>query len=402
MRRVASMAWERKTWLEEYQAGERIRDISERHKISRKTLYKWLERYEAYGLEGLQELSRAPHQHPQAVEPVWRERVLAVRQEHPSWGAGKLWRLLEQRYRAGIPSASTIGRMLRESGLSQQRVRRARAHGSEVLYQGQEPNQVWAVDFKGWCRTGDGKHCEPLTMSDYATRYLLCCQGLESMRTELVRPVMERVFRQYGSPERMRSDNGAPFASQGECGLTELAVWWIELGIEWERIAPGHPQQNGRHERLHRTLKEATMQPPATTWRQQQRRFERFRKEYNEQRPHEALGQQFPGALYCCCRRPYPAVPAEPEYGRGWQMRTVHDGRVRCGCQRFFLSHALNSKLVGLEPFEEGLWKVWFYRHWLGVCDQNSNRLYRPYQWQREQVRRAGRYLPGEQDVTAQ
>jgi putative transposase len=265
LRRVESMLWERETWFEEYESGERISDISLRHRVSRKTLYKWVERYEAYGLEGLRELSRAPHQHPQAVEAVWRERVLAVRQEHPSWGAGKLWRLLEQQYREGMPSASTIGRLLRESGLSRKRWRRARAHGTGWLYEGQEPNQVWAVDFKGWCRTGDGKHCEPLTMSDYATRYLLCCQGLESTRTELVRPVMERVFRQYGIPERIRSDNGAPFASQGECGLTELAVWWIELGMEWERIEPGHPQQNGRHERVHRTLKEATMQPPAAT-----------------------------------------------------------------------------------------------------------------------------------------
>ena len=402
MRRVASMAWERETWLEEYEAGERIRDISERHQISRKTLYKWVKRYEAYGWEGLQELSRAPHEAWQAVEPVWRERILAVRQEHPSWGAGKLWRVLEGQYGEGMPSASTIGRVLRENGVSRPRRRRRRAQGTGTLYKGQEPNEVWAVDFKGWCRTGDGRHCEPLTMSDYATRYLLCCQGLESTRTELVRPVMERVFRQYGIPQRIRSDNGAPFASQGECGLTELAVWWMELGIEWERIEPGHPQQNGRHERLHRTLKEATMQPPATSWRQQQRRFERFLQEYNEQRPHEALGQQFPGALYRCSPRSYPAVIAEPEYGRGWLPRKVDGGQVRCRGQRFFLSHALNGKLVGLEPVQEGRWKVWFYQHWLGVWDENSSRLYRPHQWQREQTRRAGQSRMREHDVTAQ
>src|SRR5579864_2574978 len=213
------MTWERETWLEEYVAGERISEIAVRHKVSRKTLYKWIERYETGGLEGLTELSRAPQKHPQAVDPVWRERVLAARQQHPRWGAGKLRWLLEQQHRQGMPSASTIGRLLRESGLSQRRPRVARAHGTGRLYEARQANQVWAVDFKGWCRTGDGKHCEPLTISDYATRYLLCCQGLESTRTELVRPVMERVFCQYGLPERIRSDNGAPFASKGECGL---------------------------------------------------------------------------------------------------------------------------------------------------------------------------------------
>jgi putative transposase len=282
------MEWERESWLEEYEAGEPVTEIARRHGISRKALYKWIGRYQEYGLEGLRDLSRAPHQRPNQVEPVWRERVRAVRQAHPRWGARKLAYKLEQQYGAeAAPSASTIGRLLQEMGLSQAKRRMPRANGSGPLWDAQQPNEVWAVDFKGWCRTGDGKHCEPLTITDQATRYLLCCRGLESIRSELVRPVIERVFAEYGLPQRMRSDNGPPFASNGACGLTELSVWWIELGIECERIQRGRPQQNGRHERMHRTLKEATMQPPAATLRQQQARFNSFRQEYNEHRPHE-------------------------------------------------------------------------------------------------------------------
>jgi len=382
------MSWERETWLERYRAGERVSEIAAAHQVSRKTLYKWIERYEEWGAEGLRELSRAPHQHPQAVEAVWRERVQAARQQHPRWGAGKLRWLLEQEHE-GVPSVSTMGRLLRENGLTASRRRVARAHGSGNLQKAQQPNQVWAVDFKGWCRTGDGRRCEPLTISDYATRYLLCRQGLESTRTELVRPVMERVFRQYGLPERIRSDNGAPFASQGECGLTELAVWWLELGILWERIDPGRPQQNGRHERLHRTLQEETMQPPASTWRLQQRRLESFRVHYNEQRPHEALGQQLPATFYRRAGRDYPRTHPEPEYGSGWPVRKIDGGRAKWLSERIFVSHALNGRCIGFEPVAEGLWRVWFYRQWLGMWDEKLGRMYRPYQWQREQTRRA-------------
>jgi len=199
---------------------------------------------------------------------------------------------------------------------------------------------------------------------------------------------MERVFREYGIPERIRSDNGAPFASNGECGLTDLAVWWVELGIHWERIEPGHPQQNGRHERMHRTLKEATMQPPASSWRQQQLRFEEFRKEYNEQRPHEALGQQPPAALYRRAARDYPRSMAEPPYGLGWVVRRVDGGRIRWFSQRVFVSHALNGKVIGFEPSADGLWRVWFYRHWLGMWDETTRTFYRPSAWDREQKRR--------------
>ena len=383
------MEWEREQWIGEYESGETISQIAERHQISRKAVYKWLDRYGKYGLEGLNDLSRAPREHPQAVSELWRERIRGARQQQPRWGAPKLAWWLQQRHGGeDLPSVSTIGRVLRDSGLSQSR-RRMRAHGTGKLEQAEQANHVWAIDFKGWCRTGDGARCEPLTISDQVTRYLLCCQALPSTRTELVRPVMERVFREYGLPQWIRSDNGAPFAVKGECGLTELAVWWIELGIQTERIDPGHPQQNGRHERMHRTLQEATMEPPAATARQQQRRLEEFRREYNERRPHQALGQQVPASLYQPSGRAYRGVAVEPDYER-WPVRKVSDGgQIRWAAGRVFVSHALTGKWVGLEPIGDGLWKMWFHRHWLGHWEQESGRLWRPRQWAARQTRRS-------------
>ena len=192
---------------------------------------------------------------------------------------------------------------------------------------------------------------------------------------------------QYGLPQRMRSDNGTPFAVQGECGLTELAVWWIELGIKSERIDPGHPQQNGRHERMHRTLQEATMQPPASTVRQQQRRLEQFRREYNEQRPHQALGQQVPASLYAPSPRPYRSGAIDADYGN-WPVRKVcSGGQVGWESTKVFVSHALRGKQVGLEQVEERLWKIWFHRHWLGMWERG--RLWRPREWAAQQARRS-------------
>jgi putative transposase len=380
------MKWEREEWVDQYRQGESITEIARQHGISRKAIYKWMERYEAEGVAGLEDLSRAPHQHPQAVSELWRERVRAARQQHARWGAPKLAWLLKQRYgEQDVPSVSTVGRVLRDSGLSQRR-RRTRAHGTGEFAAAEHANQTWAIDFKGWCRTGDGVRCEPLTITDQATRYLLCCQALPATTTACVRPLMERIFREYGLPERMRSDNGSPFASRGDCGLTRLSAWWIELGIALERIEPGHPQQNGRHERMHRTLAEATMQPPTSTLRQQQRRMEMFRLEFNEQRPHEALGQRVPASLYTCSARAYPRRVTEPEYPRGWAKRQVFGGgQCRWNARKLFVSHALIDKQIGFEPVEDGLWRVWFYRYWLGMWDERAHRLWRPKECEKKE-----------------
>lgn len=380
MGRVASMEWERLQWVREYDGGEAISEIARRHEVSRKAVHKWIGRYNRYGLEGLKDLSRAPGHHPQAVGAIWHERVIALRQEHPRWGAPKLGRLLENQYGAeDVPSTSTIGRILKEHGLSRGRRGGRPRRAIWPLSEARGPNEVWCIDFKGWRRTGDGCCCQPLTVTDQCTRYLLCCQALPSTRSELVRPVLEAVFRDYGLPQRMRSDNGAPFGDGGQCGLTELAVWWIELGIECERIDAGCPQQNGCHERMHRTLGEATMDPPAHSMRQQQKRFDRFRQEYNHERPHEALGQQFPGAMYQCSSRPYPPRTPQPEYGRRWVLRQVSPrGQVRWNGERLFLSHALAGKQIAFEPVAEGRWRLWYYRHWLGLWEEGKRILRRP------------------------
>ena len=380
------MSWERKTWIEQYQAGERISDIAAQYQVSRRTVHKWIERFDQFGEEGLQELSRAPQQHPRGVSAIWQERVRAARQQHRRWGAGKLRWLLEKAH-GTAPSRSTIGRILLESGLTRARKRVAKAQGTGPLRTAEQPNQLWSINFKGWRRTGDGRRCEPLTICDHATRYVLCCQSLESTRTELVRPVMERVFGEYGLPERIRSDNGAPFASTGLCGLTELSVWWIELGIAWERIAPGSPQQNGRHERMHRSLEEAAMQPPASTQRQQQRRLEEFRRNYNEQRPHEALQQRPPAELYHRALREFPCRIHPPEYAGAWEERAVTSGEARWKSQRVFVSHALNGKRIGFEPLQDALWRVWFYGQWLGVWDERRQRLYSVVEWAKQSLR---------------
>ena len=209
------MEWEREQWVRDYQAGASVSEIAETYRISRKAVYKWLARYEAYGAEGLRDLSRAPVRQPTAVSELWCERIRAARQLYARWGAPKLWCHLKKKYpEEPRPSVSSIGRVLRESGLSRPK-RRTRAHGTGPMAEAEQANQSWAIDFKGWCRTGDGARCEPLTITDQATRYLLCCQALPSTREEPVRERMRRVFLEYGMPERIRSDNGSPFASRG-------------------------------------------------------------------------------------------------------------------------------------------------------------------------------------------
>lgn len=385
MRRVASMSWERRNWIELQQAGERVSDIAARCQVSRRTVHKWIARYEEFGEPGLEEWSRAPHEHPRAVDALWRERVRGARQTHPHWGAKKLEWLLKKHY-GEAPSPSTIGRILLESGLTRARRRVGKAEGTGSLQGADRPNELWTIDFKGWRRTSDGERLEPLTICDHATRYLLCCQHLDSTRSERVRPVMERVFREYGLPERIRSDNGAPFASTGLSGLTELSAWWIELGIAWERIEPGRPQQNGRHERMHRSLEEALMEPPATTLRQQQRRLEDFRRDYNEQRPHEGLGQRTPAELYRRGEREFGRVNPL-EYPSDWEVRAVNSGEARWRCGRVFVSHALNGKRVGFEPWQGPLWRVWFHRHWIGVWDEGNGRWYSPAAWTKKMLK---------------
>lgn len=359
--------------------------------VTRKTGYKWLERYEAGGWEGLQDLSRAPHRHPNAVPEEMEDRVLAVREQHALWGARKIRAVLEREDRQVVPAVSTIGSILKSHGLTVARKRRPKARPSErPLAHATEANKVWCADFKGWFRSGKGERIEPLTISDGYSRYLLRCQAVPAADAAHSQPIFEAAFREYGLPERIRTDNGAPFASNGESGLTALSVWWIKLGIHPERIQPGKPQQNGAHERMHRTLKEATACPPARDRRAQQRRFDEFRREYNQQRPHQALGQATPASHYEPSVREYPRRLAEAHYPETWQVRRVSPGgQMRWHSQSVFVAHALQGEPVGLEPIDERHWRVWFSFYPLGVLDPTHARIWRPAQWEKRQRQRA-------------
>jgi transposase InsO family protein len=373
---------ERFRFIEEWKSDDwSLAELCEQFGVTRKTGYKWLERYEAAGMEGLRDQSRAPHRHPNALTEATQERILKVRAEHPYWGARKIRAFLKRQEGADvIPAMSTIGNLLKTNGLTIPRKRRPRARPSQQpLAHATEANRVWCADFKGWFRSGNGDRIDPLTISDAYSRYLLRCQAVRAADLAHSQPIFEAAFREYGLPDRMRTDNGAPFGSNGESGLTGLSVWWIKLGIVPERIQPGKPQQNGRHERMHRTLKQATACPPARNRGAQQRRFDQFRWEYNEQRPHEALGQATPASCYAPSARPYPRRLAEVEYPEGWQVRRVSPGgQIRWRTEYIFVAHALQGEVVGIEPVEDGRWRVWFSFYDIGILDAARLRIRRP------------------------
>lgn len=336
--------------------------------VSRRIGYKWWGRYQEGGLEGLGERSHRPHRCPHQSKAVWKDRVVALRLRHPTWGPKKLRNQLVTRYGAeGVPAASTLGAKLKEMGLVKGRRRRVRGIVDRgALTKAEKANAVWGVDFKGWFRTGDGMRCDPLTISDLGTRYLLCCRIVARQSYKEVRPVFEEIFKQYGMPEAIRVDNGSPFGSIGPGGLSRLSVWWISLGIKPEFIEPGHPEQNGVHERMHRTLKAETTKPAAGNARGQQKRFERWRRHFNEERPHESLGQKTPAAFYEPSERRYGRAKIEQEYGPEYIVRRVRsNGEIRWGGMRY-LGQALIGQRVGLRKVEAGRVEVWFGNYLMG------------------------------------
>ena len=353
---------ERLLLVEEFAAGERTRaEICRRYGVSRKTGYKWYEQFLLHGLAGLADRSRKPLHQPNAVDEETVGGILEARARYPSWGERKLKAWLEREHRKRCwPSTSSIGTILQRYGLTRPHKRRRRATPSSELTQPHAANQVWAIDFKGWFRTGDGQRCDPLTLSDTHTRYLLRCQAVDQTGGKFIRPLLEASFREYGLPARILSDNGSPFASTGIGGLSRLSVWWVRLGIMPERIAPGHPEQNGRHERMHRTLKQETAQPPARSARAQQQAFDRFRQMYNEQRPHEALAMATPASVYEPSLRSFPERLPEIEYPASFVRRRVQrHGNINWRFGRVFLGEVLAGETVGVEEVEDG-WRVWF------------------------------------------
>jgi len=361
-------------WLQEEWT---ITELGERYGISRKTAYKWISRYEADSVSGLEERSRAPKQHGRAMEKEVQEAIVALRRRHPTWGPKKLRVILQEREsRIVWPAASTIGDVLKRQGLSQPRRRRRYVVAlTQPLAAAKAPNDVWTADFKGWFRTGDGTRCDPLTVADACSRYVLCCR-IVTPSEQGVRPWFERAFREYELPRALRTDNGSPFATTGAGQLSHLAVWWLKLGIQLDRIDRGHPEQNGRHERFHLTLQQDCTTPPATTASQQQRRFNRMRQEFNYERPHEALGQQPPARVYVASPRPYPSKLQEPWYDATHDVRRVRrTGQIKWRGELVFISEAVRGQTVGLAETAQGDWTVRFMHVELGRIKQGTYRF---------------------------
>lgn len=338
--------------------------------IAPKTGYKWLKRFEEHGVEGLKDRSRRPLTNSRAVEPAIADRLVALRKKHPTWGPRKLLVVLEEREpELAWPAPSTVTELLRREGLLHRRLARPkrRIAWTTPLSHAKAPNDVWSADFKGYFLVGDGSRCDPLTVTDACSRYLLCCKGVPSQSMAAVRPILERTFRTYGMPRALRTDNGPPFGSAGKGPLSSLAVWLIKLGVKPEYIQPGKPQQNGRHERMHLTLKAETARPPAITLSAQQRRFDAFRTEYNHERPHEALGQSPPAAHYAPSMRPYPRRLPELEYPGYFEVRNAkHSGEIKWAGRTWYISEALAGETLGLFEVEDGCWEVYFGPYALG------------------------------------
>jgi transposase InsO family protein len=344
--------------------------------ISRKTGYKWIERYQVGGASALVERSRAPHSHPNALSPAIKRLILEARARRPNWGPRKLKVVLERRHpSADIPAASTIGRVLKSEGLIKPKARRRRSapHGVPLV-EYSHPNAVWCADFKGHFPIA-GSRCLPLTITDGYSRKILTCKAMKSSVTAPVMKVFERAFREFGLPEVIRTDNGAPFSSLAPAGLSQLAVWWIKLNITPERILPGRPDQNGRHERMHRTLKRETASPPRSSFQAQQAAFDRFVRDFNQLRPHEGLGMDVPDEHYRASQRSYPSRVPDVEYPEHMVVTKAYpNGIISHEGTQWYISGCLGNEMIGLEPTSTDTWKVYFGPKLLGVVDPRRER----------------------------
>ena len=369
---------ERMRFITDHLSAEHsMTELCERYEISRKTGYKWVERYRHDGAAGLAERSHAPLSHGRATPEALVEAIVAYRRQRPTWGPRKIIaKLTEKSPELAWPSASTAGEMMKRAGLVS--ARRVRGRAPPRLGELTVPlhaNHVWAVDHKGWVHLKDGTRVEPLTMTDGFSRYLISLSATGSTRQSVARPLFERAFGDYGLPDVIRSDNGVPFATTSVCGLTPLTTWWIKLGIRHERTDPGHPQQNGRHERFHLTLLEA-MHPVSATLSDQERRFAAFAVDFNEERPHEALGQRTPKHFYERSARGLPDRLAEPVYPAEAAVRQVRSsGEIKWQGGSIFISEALIGEAVALEETDAGDFLVRFYTTPLGIIARGRQKL---------------------------
>ena len=355
-----------------------ITELSELYGVSRTTIYKWIARYEEHGMDGLKELSRAPLHHPNATSLAIVSKIIEMKTLHQRFGPKKIIaRLQMQHPDTRWPAVSTAGDILKKQGLVQPRKKKRRVPPYTEPFLGcDKPNAAWSADFKGHFHTEDGRLCHPLTISDNYSRYLLQCRGLRRPTHEQTQPWFEWTFREYGLPDAIRTDNGAPFASLSLGGLSRLSVWFIKLGIIPERINPGHPEQNPRHERMHRTLKEAVVIPPKSNIYEQQQAFENFKYEFNYERPHEALGQKTPSSLYQPSNRPYPSRIPQVEYDGDVAVKKIkHSGEMYWKGKWVYVSQALAEEYIALEQIDDCLWKVLFSFFPLGILNELTGRV---------------------------
>jgi putative transposase len=350
-----------------------ITQLSKLYGISRLTLYKWIKRYKQGGNEGLSAKSSRPLRHPNATSLEVARQVVAFKMQHKSWGPKKVvCNLKQQRSGQSWPAVSTAANILKQAGLVETRKKRSRTPPyGEPFQECLGPNLVWSADYKGQFKTGDGKLCYPLTFTDNYSRKLLGCHGLSHPTHELSRPVFEAIFKKYGLPAAIRTDNGPPFASTGLGGLSRLSVWFIKLGIKPERITAGHPEENGRHERMHRSLKAATASPPKRDLREQQKAFDAFQFEFNNERPHEALAMQTPDSHYKPSLRPYPARLPTINYPDNCLVRQVrHNGEIKWKGEKVYVSQALVGEPIALKMVADHQWQVYFSTYLLGILDE--------------------------------
>lgn len=366
-----SVVDERMRFIAKVIEGHSMTDVCRQFGISRKTGHKIWNRYKDSGSEALNDRSRRPvhyaHQLPFQVE----QAILSLKNEFKSWGAPKLREKLKKRFPDfKLPAKSTIHAVLDRHGLVTPRRGRYRykSQGTELI-EGQKPNDLWCTDYKGQFLLGNKKYCYPLTITDHKSRYLITCEALENTQEQYALTVFERTFKEFGLPDAIRSDNGFPFSSVGLFGLSKLSVWWLRLGINIQRTKPGNPQQNGRHERMHLTLKKETTRPPGKNILQQQAKFEDFIDQYNNERPHEALNMKYPGEVYVKSKKIYKGLPELNYPSHDRTMTVTHCGRICMSGLKINFCRSFAGQLVGVKEVEEGVWLVSFMNYDIGYFD---------------------------------